>query len=117
MVVAHETGRGHGLRSAKKGDESGMTKAEGAPRPTGAAGRQSALPEEIDLSADDTKPPIGWPVDAVFKVPARAAQNDPTGIRTPVAGLKGPCPRPLDDGAGRYGADRIPVHRKNNDGD
>ena len=80
MVVAHETGRGHGLRSAKKGDESGMTKAEGAPRPTGAAGRQSALPGEIDLSADDTRPPIGWPVDAVFKVPARAAQMTPRGF-------------------------------------
>ncbi len=24
---------------------------------------------------------------------------DPTGIRTPVHGLKGRCPRPLDDGA------------------
>ena len=27
------------------------------------------------------------------------AQNDPTGIRTPVAAVKGRCPRPLDDGA------------------
>src|SRR5262245_7607892 len=26
--------------------------------------------------------------------------NDPNGIRTRVAALKGPCPRPLDDGAG-----------------
>src|SRR5437879_899707 len=25
--------------------------------------------------------------------------NDPDGIRTRVAALKGPCPRPLDDGA------------------
>ena len=25
---------------------------------------------------------------------------DPTGIRTPVTAVKGPCPRPLDDGAG-----------------
>src|SRR5688572_4549715 len=27
--------------------------------------------------------------------------SDPDGIRTRVAALKGPCPRPLDDGAGR----------------
>ena len=27
------------------------------------------------------------------------AENDPDGIRTRVAALKGPCPRPLDDGA------------------
>ena len=34
--------------------------------------------------------------------PARTgwvARDDPMGIRTPVAGLKSPCPRPLDDGA------------------
>src|SRR5262249_37060594 len=28
------------------------------------------------------------------------ATTDPDGIRTRVAALKGPCPRPLDDGAG-----------------
>ena len=30
--------------------------------------------------------------------------NDPDGIRTRVAALKGPCPRPLDDRAGVAGA-------------
>lgn len=30
--------------------------------------------------------------------------TDPTGIRTPVAGLKSPCPRPLDDGAAFRGS-------------
>ena len=30
----------------------------------------------------------------------RAWKTDPDGIRTRVAALKGPCPRPLDDGAG-----------------
>jgi hypothetical protein len=29
--------------------------------------------------------------------------TDPDGIRTRVAALKGPCPRPLDDGAGHAG--------------
>src|SRR5665213_3455756 len=29
-----------------------------------------------------------------------AKGHDPNGIRTRVAALKGPCPRPLDDGAG-----------------
>ena len=57
-----------------------MTKTEGSPRPTGAAGRQNALPGEADLSADNTRPPIGLPVDAVFKVPARAAQMTPRGF-------------------------------------
>ena len=28
--------------------------------------------------------------------------DDPDGIRTRVAALKGPCPRPLDDGAGQF---------------
>jgi hypothetical protein len=28
-----------------------------------------------------------------------ASGNDPDGIRTRVAGVKGQCPRPLDDGA------------------
>src|SRR6266536_32342 len=30
-------------------------------------------------------------------------RNDPTGIRTPVTALKGPCPGPLDDGVGSAG--------------
>src|SRR5688572_21751939 len=30
-------------------------------------------------------------------------RDDPDGIRTRVAALKGPCPRPLDDGAGHPG--------------
>jgi hypothetical protein len=29
----------------------------------------------------------------------KSMRNDPDGIRTRVAALKGPCPRPLDDGA------------------
>ena len=33
--------------------------------------------------------------------------NDPDGIRTRVAALKGPCPRPLDDGAAA--GDRSPA--------
>ena len=78
--MAHETGRGHGLRSAKKGDENEMTRAEESPRPTGAAGRQSVLPAKIALSVDDTGAPIGSDVDAVFKVPVRAAQMTPRGF-------------------------------------
>src|SRR5262245_37923988 len=36
----------------------------------------------------------------VFSSPGLLVCNiDPRGIRTPVAALKGPCPRPLDDGA------------------
>ncbi len=31
--------------------------------------------------------------------PASPRRDDPTGIRTLVTALKGPCPRPLDDGA------------------
>ncbi len=30
----------------------------------------------------------------------------PKGIRTPVAAVKGQCPRPLDDGDGYFGGDR-----------
>src|SRR5579884_1642764 len=40
-------------------------------------------------------------------------RHDPDGIRTRVAALKGPCPRPLDDGAGGRGAD-VPRGRKGN---
>src|SRR5688572_12122332 len=32
-----------------------------------------------------------------------SCSDDPDGIRTRVAALKGPCPRPLDDGAGHPG--------------
>ena len=35
----------------------------------------------------------------------RAGGHDPDGIRTRVAALKGPCPRPLDDGADQRGQD------------
>src|SRR2546430_9581007 len=53
---------------------------------------------------------IDWERDRI-RVPCRAGPNtsgrgqqvkptnDPDGIRTRVAALKGPCPRPLDDGA------------------
>src|SRR3954468_506315 len=34
-----------------------------------------------------------------FKEMTSNRKNDPDGIRTRVAALKGPCPRPLDDGA------------------
>jgi hypothetical protein len=32
-----------------------------------------------------------------------AKENDPNGTRTRVTGVKGRCPRPLDDGASAYG--------------
>src|SRR5947207_10307948 len=35
------------------------------------------------------------------KCVVREVEIDPDGIRTRVAALKGPCPRPLDDGAGQ----------------
>ncbi len=35
--------------------------------------------------------------------------HDPDGIRTRVAALKGPCPRPLDDGASRLSLDGISI--------
>jgi len=38
-------------------------------------------------------------------------QDDPDGIRTRVAALKGPCPRPLDDGAGPPGMQQTHLRR------
>ena len=35
----------------------------------------------------------------------------PTGIRTPVAAVKGQCPRPLDDGRMRERARIIPIQK------
>ena len=61
-------------------DKSGAAKAQKDPRPTGAAGLQCALREEIGLSVDHTKASIGLPVDAVFKVPARAEKMTPRGF-------------------------------------
>src|SRR5690349_13048589 len=45
----------------------------------------------------------------VLRSPASEG-TDPDGIRTRVAALKGPCPRPLDDGAGakRFNAACLP---------
>src|SRR6516165_5770485 len=40
---------------------------------------------------------VGYGTDGQEKRPGR--DHDPDGIRTRVAALKGPCPRPLDDGA------------------
>ena len=39
----------------------------------------------------------GW--FKVFTDERRNARNDPNGTRTRVAGVKGRCPRPLDEGA------------------
>ena len=45
-------------------------------------------------------------------VPGHVKQKaDPDGIRTRVAALKGPCPRPLDDGAGGYVKLQFPPRR------
>ena len=44
-----------------------MTKAGKLPSPTDTPKRQSALPEKIDQSADDTKASIGLRVDAFSK--------------------------------------------------
>src|SRR3954468_13308336 len=46
-----------------------------------------------------------------FKEMTSNRKNDPDGIRTRVAALKGPCPRPLDDGAGPT-KDRGPHQRR-----
>src|SRR5205814_2415751 len=51
---------------------------------------------------------------AKFLAARRLAEGstDPDGIRTRVAALKGPCPRPLDDGAGEWCASAQRVARR-----
>ena len=41
-------------------------------------------------------------VDIVGSLSVGMKLCTPKGIRTPVAGLKGPCPGPLDDGGGQW---------------
>ena len=40
-------------------------------------------------------------------------RNDPVGIRTPVTGVKGQCPKPLDDGAAYLVLGRVLVAQVN----
>lgn len=39
--------------------------------------------------------------------------NTPKGIRTPVASVKGRCPRPLDDGGEAVIAGVLPITKRN----
>src|SRR5437763_1268636 len=59
---------------------------------------QSYLPPSLG----HTPPPLPNPPPQKQTRPASpgdSTTSDPDGIRTRVAALKGPCPRPLDDGA------------------
>src|SRR6266702_6269616 len=56
--------------------------------------------------------PSSWYLTAPQRQLPSSMIDDPTGIRTPVTALKGPCPRPLDDGvetAGKVAAGRAGV--------
>ena len=58
----------------------------GGQKPKSIPGRRTPLagntlsPGEIDLSVEDTEASTGLPVDADFKVPARAAKMTPRGF-------------------------------------
>src|SRR2546425_9944757 len=46
--------------------------------------------------------------ESPVEVSARDSSGGPNGIRTRVSALRGPCPGPLDDGAGRTRQPRYP---------
>src|SRR5262245_48782559 len=51
-----------------------------------------------------------WPRDEKRREPAlfiELLSGGPNGVRTRVSALRGPCPRPLDDGAGRASTARL----------
>ena len=45
------------------------------------------------------------PADILSNISGLSVCGDPKGTRTPVTGVRGQCPRPLDDGAVRASAD------------
>ena len=63
----------------------------------------STIPREVALSSDISR----WP-----RVRAGERAGAPNGIRIRAAGLKGRCPRPLDDGGSRAAPGIIPDARR-----
>ncbi len=85
-----EVARRHYLQVREEHFEKALQKAV---RPTGKTGENEGKHE----MGKTQKTPVKVEVSRHFGKPG----DDPKGIRTPVAAVKGRCPRPLDDGAGR----------------
>jgi hypothetical protein len=88
---------GQDIRACKKKLGSGLPPPPGAevpPNSTESTRGVSCPGAQIGLS------PMRLPIPPLQLAKEDARAHDPDGIRTRVAALKGPCPRPLDDGAG-----------------
>jgi hypothetical protein len=55
---------------------------------------------DCEKTRAEAKARICFPLTAPVGMCLNLVPDDPRGIRTPVAGVKSRCPRPLDDGAG-----------------